>query len=86
MKVTLELPDDLYRAVKVEAARADRTVRDITQEAIEAWLTQLEDAEDVAASQEAIAEYERDGGGVVAEEFFRTIAAETRATYGSEGS
>lgn len=84
MKVTLDIKDDLYRAIKVEAARQDRTVRDIADEALEAWLVAIEDAEDVAAAKEAEAEYARDGGAVEAEEFFRTLAAETRAKYGSD--
>lgn len=84
MKVTLDLPDDLYRAIKVEAARLDRTVRDIAEQALDEWLVRLEDAEDIAAAEEAMAEYERDGGAIGVEEFFRTVAAETRAQYGSE--
>ena len=32
MKVTIDLDPDLYRAVKVEAARADRSVREIVDE------------------------------------------------------
>ena len=84
MKVTIDLDPELYRAVKVEAARADRSVREIVDEALATWLGQREDAEDAAAAAEAIAEYERDGG-VAAAEFFRAHAAETRAAYGSLG-
>jgi len=84
MKVTIDLDPELYRAVKVEAARADRSVREIVDEALAAWLERVEDTEDAAAAAEALAEYERDGG-VAADEFFRTHAAETRATYGSSG-
>lgn len=65
MKVTLDIGDEaLYRAVKVEAARSDRTVRGIVAEALEQWLERLEDQEDRAAAEVAIAEYERDGGAV----------------------
>jgi predicted transcriptional regulator len=84
MKVTIDLDSELYRAVKVEAARSDRSVRDIVDEALAGWLERLEDAEDAAAAGEALAEYRRDGG-VAAEEFFRAHAAETRATYGTPG-
>ncbi len=84
MKVTIDLDSEVYRAVKVEAARADRSVREIVDEALAAWLERLEETEDVAAAAEALAEYARDGG-VAAEEFFRAHAAETRATYGSPG-
>ncbi len=85
MKVTIDLDPELYRAVKVEAARADRSVREIVDEALAGWLERLEDAEDAAAATEALAEYARDGG-VAADEFFRAHAAETRATYGSQAN
>ena len=62
MKVTIDLDPELYRAVKVEAARADRSVREIVDEALATWLERLEDAEDAAAAVEALAEYQRDGG------------------------
>jgi hypothetical protein len=83
MKVTLDLDADLYRAAKVEAARSDRSVRDLVEEALSEWLERREDAEDAAGAAEALAEYERDGG-VAAEEFFRVHAAETRAAHGTD--
>jgi predicted transcriptional regulator len=81
MKVTIELGDELYRAVKVEAARSDRSVRAIAEEALEAWLAAAEEAEDRASAEDALVEYRREGG-VAAEEWFGSLAAETRATYG----
>ena len=84
MKITLDLDADLYRAVKVEAARNDRSVRDVVAEALEHWLEQAEDAEDRASADAALAEYRREGG-VAAEAFFRHLAAETQATYGNDG-
>jgi len=84
MKVTIDLDPELYRAVKVEAARGDKSLREIVEESLAAWLERLEDAEDVAAAAEALAEYERDGG-VAVDEFFRAHAAETRAAYGPPG-
>ena len=83
MKVTMDLGAEIYRAVKVEAARSDRSVREVVEEALEAWLTAAEDAEDRASADAALAEYRREGG-VAAEEFFGSLAAETRATYGSD--
>src|SRR6266576_435373 len=77
MKVTVDLSAELYRAVKVEAARTDRSVRDIVDEALEAWLDAAETREDVASAQEALAEYGR-GGGEAAEAFFGTLAAEAK--------
>lgn len=80
MKVTIELDDELYRAIKVEAARSDRSVREIVDQALAAWLEAAEDAEDLASASAALEEYRRDGGES-AEAFFGSLAAETRATY-----
>ena len=38
MKTTLELPDDLMRAVKLRAAATDRKLKDVVAEAIAAGL------------------------------------------------
>lgn len=83
MKATFELDDELYRAIKVEAARLDRSVRAIVEDALETWLARAEEAEDLASAQSALEEYRRDGG-VAAEAWFADRAAETRATYGLE--
>lgn len=83
MKVTIDLDADLYRAVKVEAARADRSVRDIVDEALEAWLETAETKEDRASAEAALVEYRRDGGES-AGSFFGSLAAETKATYGPD--
>jgi len=82
MKVTIDVADpELYRAIKVEAARSDRSVRDIVEEALAEWLERREDAEDAASAQAALDEYARDGGSA-AEGFFSSLAAEVRAGYG----
>jgi predicted transcriptional regulator len=83
MKVTIELDETLYRAVKVEAARTDRSVREIVHEALEAWLEAAEAHEDRESAEAALAEYRREGGEA-AESFFGSLAAETRSTYGSD--
>jgi plasmid stability protein len=83
MKVTIDVPDELYRAVKVEGARLDRSVRDIVSEALEAWLTSTEESEDRASAKAALAEYRRDGGEA-ADSFFESLAAETKAKYGAD--
>jgi len=82
MKVTFDLDPDLYRSLKVEAARADRSVRDVLGEAIATWLERREEDEDRASAAEALAEYRRDGGTAAAA-FFEHLAAEARAEYGS---
>jgi plasmid stability protein len=83
MKVTIDLDPELYRAVKVEAARSDRSVRDIVDEALEAWLDAAEVAEDRASAEAALAEYRR-VGGEAAQSFFGSLAAEAQATYGPD--
>jgi predicted DNA-binding protein len=83
VKITLDVDPDLYRTLKVEAARADRSVRAVVAEAIEQWIERLEDAEDVASASDALEEYRRDGGTAAAA-FFENLAAETRAEYGSD--
>jgi len=83
MKVTIDLAGELYRAVKVEAARTDRSVREIVDEALAAWLDAAEQAEDRASAEAALIEYRRDGGES-AEAFLGSLAAETQATYGSD--
>ena len=81
MKVTFDIDADLYRAAKVEAARADRTVREVVEEALEAWLNATEEAEDRDSATAALEEYRRDGGES-AEAWFGRAAAETKAAYG----
>ena len=81
MKVTIDVDPDLYRAVKVEAARKDRSVREIVDEALGLWLDAAETEEDRASAEAALDEYGRDGGEA-AEAFFGSLAAETKATYG----
>jgi plasmid stability protein len=83
MKITLDLDTDLYRAIKVEAARSDRSVREVVAEALEGWLEATEEAEDRASAAVALAEYEQ-AGGTSADQAFAHIAAETRATYGDD--
>lgn len=83
MKVTIDLDPDLYRAVKVEAARTDRSVREIVDEALETWLDAAESQEDRASAEAALLEYRRDGGEA-ADAFFGSLAAETMATYGPD--
>lgn len=82
MKITLDVDAALYRAVRVEAARADRSVRDVVAEAMAAWLERAEEAEDRASAAEALEEYRRDGG-MAAADFFEHLAAEAKAEYGT---
>ena len=81
MKATFDIDQELYRAIKVEAARADRSVREVVEEALEAWLARAEETEDLESAQAALEEYQRDGAES-AEAWFGRMAAEAKATYG----
>jgi plasmid stability protein len=83
VKATFDIDQDLYRAVKVEAARSDRSVREVVEEALEAWLARAEDLEDRESAAAALSEYRRDGGES-AEAWFGSVAAETKAAYGTD--
>lgn len=82
MKATFDIDQNLYRALKVEAARSDRSVREVVEEALEAWLAQAEEAEDRESAAAALVEYQRDGGES-ASAWFGRAAAEAKSTYGS---
>lgn len=80
MKVTIAFSDEeLYRTVRVRAAQSGRQIRDIVEEALEMWLTAQEDAEDVVAATDALAE---PGENIDALEYFQKMVAEGRAHYG----
>ena len=84
VKATLDLDPDIYRAIKVEAARTDRSVKDVVDEALRRWIEAQEDAEDLVAAEAAMAEYERDGG-TDAHEVFSRLVAEHAATLDAQG-
>ncbi|MBI4493575.1 MAG: hypothetical protein HY690_12365 [Chloroflexi bacterium] len=67
--------ESLYTAVKVEAARLNRPLKDLVTEALRQWLAAREDAELLPAIEAARAEW-REQGGVEAGEFFRQLRAE----------
>lgn len=62
-KVTIVFEDDdLYTALKVQAARWNRPLKALVAEALEVWLEAEEEVEDIAAFREALAEYREKGG------------------------
>lgn len=83
VKGTFDIDDDLYRAVKVEAARSDRNVGEVVEEALEQWLERVEQAEH-RASAAALDEYQPDGG-IAAEELFARNAADSMEIDGPSG-
>jgi plasmid stability protein len=81
VKVTIAFQDDeLYRRVKLHAVASGRQVRDIVEEALTAWLDAGEDAEDRAASAQALEEY-ASVGGVDADAYFARMVADGHVSY-----
>ena len=82
MKVTIDLDADLYRSLKVEAARADRSVRDVMADAL---------ASGWSGARTRRIERRRpkpwpSTSGTAARRrpsYFEKLAAETKAEYGS---
>ena len=68
--------EELYTALKVEAARKGRHAKDIVAEAVREWLETKEDEELRADLEEARQEWERQGG-VDAGESFRDLNADS---------
>ena len=66
--------EELYTALKVEAARKGRHAKDIVADAVREWLEAREDEELRSELEEARAEWQRDGG-MEAGEFFRRLKA-----------
>lgn len=84
MKVTIAFSDELlYRQIKVRAAASGRQIREVVEEALEAWLDAQDNAEDRAGSQAALVEYAA-SGGVEAGAFFDRMISEGRVAYDAE--
>ena len=54
--------EELYTALKVEAARRHIPAKDIVAEALREWIELQDDLEDRPVFEERMAEYERSGG------------------------
>ena len=62
-KMTVVLEDDnLYTAIKVEAARRNQPLKKIVAEALREWLEAQEDAELLSEIESARAEWREKGG------------------------
>ncbi|HAL48815.1 MAG: hypothetical protein FI707_04805 [SAR202 cluster bacterium] len=70
--------DELYTALKAEAARTGRYAKDIVTEALIEWFEAKEDEELSQGLDEIWAEYKRDGG-IDAETFFTQLKAEAES-------
>lgn len=67
--------EELYTALKVEAARKGRHAKDIIAEAVTEWLEAREDEELQVDLADARREWEQQGG-VGADDFFRDLTTE----------
>jgi hypothetical protein len=52
MKVTIDIPDELYRQVKVRSALVGRAIRDVTIELYQRWLGEGQPARATKSQQE----------------------------------
>lgn len=73
MKTTLDLPDDLVRRIKIEAARSDRKLKDLVAQLLEAGLRA--NRGDMAAVALPTPVKRRRGGPLTAEAIEAAIAA-----------
>ena len=75
-RMTVVFEDEaLYTAVKVEAAKRNRPLKDLVTDVLREWLEQQEDAELLPLIEASEAEW-RQHGGVEAGEFFRQLREE----------
>jgi predicted transcriptional regulator len=71
--------EELYTAVKVEAARRHMPAKDIVADALRQWLELQEDMDDVRVAEERLADYERTGEYVSHEEVMRSLGLKPKA-------
>ncbi|MFO1200523.1 MAG: hypothetical protein U1E86_26500 [Burkholderiaceae bacterium] len=73
MKTTLDLPDELVRRIKIEAAQSDRKLKDLVAQLLEAGLRARRDDGTAAALPKPVKR--RRGGPLTAETIEAAIAA-----------
>lgn len=71
-RMTIDLDDNLYTAIKVESARRHRTAKDIISDALKRWLQEQEDTELREEIKQIRAEW-TEKGGIEASEFFEGL-------------
>jgi len=74
VRTILDIDEDLYAAVKVEAARIGRSVHEVIEDALESWLVRAEEAVDRESAAVALEEHGRDGS-VAAESWYGALDA-----------
>lgn len=75
MKVVIDIEAALYRAVEFQAMRSGGSLDEAVAKALKTWLGGIEDAEDIADSNAAVAEYEHDGGARSAADVVASLEA-----------
>ncbi|MGH2457686.1 MAG: hypothetical protein ACRDIY_02335 [Chloroflexota bacterium] len=79
-RMTVIFEDEgLYTAIKVEAARRNRALKDLVTEAVREWLANQEDLDLLPILAAARKEW-REKGGIEASEFFRKLEEDDRAS------
>jgi hypothetical protein len=73
MKTTLDLPDDLVRRIKIEAAKSDRKLKDLVAQLLEAGLRASRDGGPTPALPKPVKR--RRGGPLTADAIEAAIAA-----------
>ncbi len=73
MKTTLDLPDELVRRIKIEAAQSDRRLKDLVAQLLEAGLRASRDGGSAAALPKPVKR--RRGGPLTADAIEAAIAA-----------
>lgn len=73
MKTTLDLPDELVRRIKIEAAQSDRKLKDLVAQLLEAGLRASRDGSAAAALPKPVKR--RRGGPLTADAIEAAIAA-----------
>lgn len=73
MKTTLDLPDELVRRIKIEAAQSDRKLKDLVAQLLEAGLRASRDSGAAAALPKPVKR--RRGGPLTADAIEAAIAA-----------
>lgn len=82
-RMTVIFEDEaLYTAVKVEATRRNKPLKELVPEILKEWLEEQEDIELLPAIEAARGEW-REKGGIEAGEFFRQLRGEEKDSTGA---
>lgn len=76
-RMTIDLDDNLYTAIKVESAKKHRTAKDIITDALKSWLSEQEDKELKEEIKQIRAEW-TEKGGMEAGEFFEGLKSDKK--------